>query len=68
MLDNDTIHNLTREAKPLDFKTLRSYVRWAPTVEYVRKTMLPALRRRHPTIWTRIDSGTAIAATRAQRP
>jgi hypothetical protein len=56
MLDSDTIHNLTREAKPVDYKTLRSYVRWAPSVEYVRRVMIPSLRLRHPTIWTHIRS------------
>ena len=37
MLDNATIDNLTKEARPVDFRTLRSYIRWAPSVAYVRR-------------------------------
>jgi hypothetical protein len=44
------------QAKPVAYKTLRSYIRWAPTVEYVRKVMLPSLRRRHASIWSRTTS------------
>jgi len=56
MLDNDTIDALTKEAHPVDYRTLRSYIRWAPTVAYVRKVMLPSLRIRHRRIWSHTDS------------
>ena len=32
MLDNQTINELTAQAKPVAYKTLRSYIRWAPSV------------------------------------
>jgi len=57
MLASATIDVLTREAKPADFWMLRSYVQHAPSADYVRRVMIPSLRRRHPTIWTRVDSG-----------
>jgi len=53
MLDNKTIDKLTAQAKPVAYKTLRSYIRWAPSAEYVSKIMLPSLRRRHASIWSR---------------
>jgi hypothetical protein len=53
MLDNQTINELTAQAKPVAYKTLRSYIRWAPSVKYVKETMLPALRRQHASIWSR---------------
>ena len=56
MLDNEMIQTLTREAKPVDFKMLKSYVARAPSAEYVRQVMIPSLRQRHPTIWQRVDS------------
>ncbi len=56
MLDNETIDSLTRAAQPLDFEMLRSYIRRGPSVAYVQQVMIPSLRRRHPTIWTRTDS------------
>lgn len=58
MLSYEEVERLTREARPLDWKMLRSYVRWGPDAGYVRNTMIPALRVNHGTIWTRIDSGT----------
>ena len=56
MLDAPSIYALVREAQPRDFKMLRSYVRWSPTVEYARRVMIPALRRLLPRIWTHLDS------------
>jgi hypothetical protein len=56
MLDSETIDTLTREAKPRDFRMLRSYVARAATVQYVRAVMIPSLRVRHPRIWTHLDS------------
>ena len=41
MLDNETIDTLTREAKPRDFRMLRSYVARAATVQYVCAVMIP---------------------------
>ena len=56
MLDDTQIDNLTREARPRDFAMLRSYIRRAPSVQYVRHTMIPSLRKLHPRIWTHRDS------------
>ena len=57
MLDNATINALTKEAQPVDYPMLRSYIRHAPSVEYVRRVTIPSLRKRHPRIWTHVDSG-----------
>jgi hypothetical protein len=57
MLDDRTIDKLTKEARPVDFRLLRSYVRRAPSVQYARRITIPSLRRLHPTIWTRVESG-----------
>jgi hypothetical protein len=56
MLDSATVHKLTCEAKPVDYRMLKSYVARAPSVRYVREVQIPSLRRRHPTIWQRVDS------------
>ena len=56
MLDFRTIEELTREAEPVDFRMLRSYIARAPTVPYARNTTVPSLRIRHPEIWMRIES------------
>jgi len=56
MLDNETIDALTREAKPRDFAMLRSYIRRAPSVHYVRHVTIPSLRRLHPQVWTCVQS------------
>jgi len=56
MLDERTIDKLTREARPVDFWMLRSYVRRAPSVEYARRVMIPSLRERHRMILERIES------------
>ena len=57
MLDNTVIDNLTKEARPVDYRTLRSYIRWAPSVAYVRRVMVPSLRRLDSAIWTCVRSG-----------
>ena len=59
MLDNTVIDSLTKEARPVDYRTLRSYIRWAPSVAYVRRVMLPSLRRLDPAIWTCVRSGSS---------
>jgi hypothetical protein len=59
MLDNATIDNLTKDARPVDFRTLRSYIRWAPSVAYVRREMVPSLRRLDPAIWKCVRSGSS---------
>jgi hypothetical protein len=56
MLDSEVIHNLTREAKPVDYRMLKSYVARAPSAQYVREVLIPSLRQRHPAIWQRVDS------------
>ena len=56
MLDDTQIDNLTREARPVDYRMLRSYIRRAPSVQYVRRTTIPSLRRLHPQIWTCVQS------------
>ncbi len=56
MLSDTMIDALTREAKPRDFAMLRSYVRRAPSAEYVRSTLIPSLRQLHRRIWSHIDS------------
>lgn len=56
MLDSETVHKLTCEAKPVDYRMLKSYVARAPSLRYVREVQIPSLRRRHPTIWQRVDS------------
>jgi hypothetical protein len=56
VLDNALIDNLVREAKPRDGAMLRSYVRRGHSADYVRRTMIPSLRRLHPRIWSNIDS------------
>ena len=57
MLDDGTIDDLTHEAQPMDFWMLRAYIKRAPSVEYVRRITIPSLRKLHPTIWTRVESG-----------
>ncbi len=57
MLDNAMIDSLTKEARPVDYRMLRSYIRWAPSVAYVRRVMVPSLRRLDPVIWKRVRSG-----------
>jgi len=57
VLDNATIDSLTKEARPVDFRTLRSYIRWAPSVAYVRRVMVPSLRTLDPAIWRHVRSG-----------
>ena len=57
MLDNATVNALTKEARPVDYPMLRSYIRHAPSVEYVRRVTIPSLRKWHPQIWMRVDSG-----------
>lgn len=57
MLDNVTVNALTKEARPVDYPTLRSYIRHAPSVEYVRRVTIPSLRKWHPRIWSHVDSG-----------
>ena len=57
MLDNVTVNTLTKEARPVDYAMLRSYIRHAPSVEYVRRITIPSLRRWHPQIWERVASG-----------
>ena len=62
MLDNETIDTLTREAKPRDFRMLRSYVARAATAQYVRRVMIPSLRhsiRRSGGEWTANDQSPA---------
>jgi len=56
MLSSETVHLLTREATPVDYRMLKSYVLRAPSVQYVREVLIPSLRQRHPGIWQRIDS------------
>lgn len=56
MLDNAVIDALTKEARPVDYRTLRSYIRWAPSVAYVRQVMVPSLRKLDPAIWTCVRS------------
>jgi hypothetical protein len=56
MLDSETVDTLTREARPRDFRMLKSYVARGPSAKYVREVMIPSLRIRHATIWQRIDS------------
>jgi hypothetical protein len=56
MLDSETIHTLTREAKPVDYRMLRSYVAKAPSVQYVRRVLIPSLRQRHSAIWRHVAS------------
>jgi hypothetical protein len=56
MLSDTMIDTLTREAKPRDFAMLRSYIRRGHSAQYVRAVMIPSLRRRHPRIWTHLDS------------
>ncbi len=56
MLDNETIDLLTREARPRDFAMLRSYIRRGHSAQYVRRVMIPSLRRLHPAIWTCVQS------------
>jgi len=56
MLNDAEIESLVREAKPRDFPMLRSYVRRAPSAQYVRRVLIPSLRARHARIWTHIDS------------
>lgn len=56
MLDNETIHKLTCESKPVDYRMLKSYVARAPSVKYVREVLVPSLKLRHSSIWRRIDS------------
>jgi len=56
MLDSEAVHKLTSEAKPVDYRMLKSYVVKAPSARYVREVQIPSLRRRHPAIWQRIDS------------
>ena len=57
MLDNAMIYALTKEARPVDYPMLRSYIKHAPSVEYVRRITIPSLRKWHPRIWTHVDSG-----------
>jgi hypothetical protein len=56
MLDSETIHKLTCEARPVDYRMLKSYVVRAPSASYVREVQIPSLKQRHPAIWQRIDS------------
>jgi hypothetical protein len=56
MLDDQTIDDLTNEAKPRDFAMLRSYLKRAPSVQYARRITIPSLRKLHPRIWTHVDS------------
>jgi len=56
MLDSETVHKLTSDAKPVDYRMLKSYVVKAPSARYVREVQIPSLRRRRPAIWQRIDS------------
>jgi hypothetical protein len=56
MLDSETIHTLVREAHPVDYRMLKSYVVKAPSARYVREVQIPSLRLRHPAIWQRVDS------------
>jgi hypothetical protein len=57
MLDNATVNALTKEAHPVDYPMLRSYIKHAPSVEYVRRVTIPSLQKWHPQIWERIASG-----------
>ncbi len=56
MLDSETVHALVCEARPVDYRMLKSYVVKAPSARYVREVQIPSLRQRHPTIWQRVDS------------
>jgi hypothetical protein len=56
MLSDTQIDALTKDARPVDYRMLRSYIRRAPSVEYVRRTMLPSLKRLHPQIWQYVAS------------
>lgn len=56
MLSDAQIDALTKDARPVDYRMLRSYICRAPSVQYVRRTMIPSLRRLHPRIWTHRDS------------
>jgi len=47
---------LVCEARPVDYRMLKSYVVKAPSACYVREVQIPSLHRRHPTIWQRVDS------------
>ena len=55
-MEFEQINRLTREAQPVDFPMLRSYIRWAPSEQYVRQVVLPSLRRLHPEIWEHVES------------
>ncbi len=55
-MDFDLVHRLTKEARPVDYYMLLSYILKAPNERYVRNVMLPSLRRLHKTIWTQVDS------------
>ena len=57
MLDSATINALTKEARPVDYPMLRSYLKHAPSAEYARRVTIPSLRKWHPRIWTHVDSG-----------
>lgn len=57
MLDSQVVDTLTKEARPVDYRMLRSYIRWAPSVAYVRQMMVPSLRKLDPAIWTHVRSG-----------
>jgi hypothetical protein len=57
MLDDTTINALTKEARPVDYRMLRSYIKHAPSAEYARSVTIPSLRKLHPRIWTHVDSG-----------
>jgi hypothetical protein len=50
------IDQITREACPVDFRMLRSYVRLARDPEYARRIQIPSLRRQHPEIWQTVAS------------
>jgi hypothetical protein len=57
MLDDTVIDSLTKEARPVDYRMLRSYIRRAPSIHYVRRVTVPSLRKLHPRIWSHVDSG-----------
>jgi hypothetical protein len=56
MLDSETVHALVREARPVDYRMLKSYVVKAPSARYVREVQIPSLKQTHRAIWQRVDS------------
>ena len=56
MLSDTQIDALTKDARPVDYRMLRSYIRRAPSVQYVRRTMIPSLKRLHPQIWSTLPA------------